>query len=55
MSTIADIRKDYSLLALDEAGLHKDTIQRFEKCRKNALVSEIEVVNAMTFDYKHCR
>lgn len=48
MSIIADIRKDYSLRALDEADLHKDAIQQFEKWWQEALVSEIEEVNAMT-------
>lgn len=48
MSSIADIRKDYSLKALDETDLHKDAIQQFEKWWQEALFSEIEEVNAMT-------
>ncbi len=48
MSSIADIRKDYSLKVLDEADLHKDAIQQFEKWWQEALLSEIEEVNAMT-------
>jgi pyridoxamine 5'-phosphate oxidase len=48
MHTIADIRKEYKLQTLDEADVHADAIQQFHKWWNEALMSEIEEVNAMT-------
>ncbi|MCA6472928.1 MAG: pyridoxamine 5'-phosphate oxidase [Chitinophagaceae bacterium] len=45
---IADIRKDYRLQTLDEAGVAADPIQQFGIWWQEALQSEIVEVNAMT-------
>ncbi|MFM9020059.1 MAG: pyridoxamine 5'-phosphate oxidase [Sediminibacterium sp.] len=45
---IADIRKDYRLQTLDEAGVATDPIQQFGVWWQEALQSEIVEVNAMT-------
>ncbi|MFM7358942.1 MAG: pyridoxamine 5'-phosphate oxidase [Sediminibacterium sp.] len=45
---IADIRKDYRLQTLDEAGVAVDPIQQFGVWWQEALQSEIVEVNAMT-------
>lgn len=45
---IADIRKDYRLQTLDEAGVSADPIQQFGVWWQEALQSEIVEVNAMT-------
>jgi pyridoxamine 5'-phosphate oxidase len=48
MSTIADIRKDYSMHTLDEAAVQDHAMQQFDQWWSEALASEIEEVNAMT-------
>lgn len=45
---IADIRKDYRLQTLDEAGVAPDPLQQFGIWWQEALQSEIVEVNAMT-------
>ncbi len=45
---IADIRKDYKQLSLDESDVVKDPIQQFSKWWDEAMNSEIDEVNAMT-------
>lgn len=45
---IADIRKDYRLQTLDEAGVAADPIQQFGIWWQEAMQSEIVEVNAMT-------
>jgi pyridoxamine 5'-phosphate oxidase len=46
--TIADIRKDYSLHALEESNLEPDAILQFTRWWNDAVTSEISEVNAMT-------
>ncbi len=48
MNNIADIRKDYKLQTLEETGVHTNAIQQFHKWWNEALLSEIDEVNAMT-------
>ncbi|MFT4154322.1 pyridoxamine 5'-phosphate oxidase [Parafilimonas sp.] len=45
---IAGIRKDYSLLSLDEANIAANAIEQFTRWWNDALQSETEEVNAMT-------
>ena len=44
---IADIRKDYSLLSLDESNIAADPFQQFTRWWNEAVNSEIDEVNAM--------
>jgi pyridoxamine 5'-phosphate oxidase len=48
MSSIAEIRKDYSLKQLSEAGAEPNAIRQFDKWWNEAVNSEILEVNAMT-------
>ncbi len=48
MNPIADIRKEYKLETLDESDVQADAIKQFHKWWNEALMSEIEEVNAMT-------
>ncbi len=48
MNPIADIRKEYKLQTLDESDVQENAIQQFHKWWNEALMSEIEEVNAMT-------
>lgn len=48
MNPIADIRKEYKLQTLDESDVQANAIQQFHKWWNEALMSEIEEVNAMT-------
>ncbi len=48
MANIGDIRKDYSLQSLNEADVNTDGIQQFDRWWNDALVCEIEELNAMT-------
>ena len=48
MSNISDIRKDYSLQVLQEADVHSNPMQQFDKWWQEALESQIDEVNAMT-------
>lgn len=47
-TTIADIRKDYSLHVLDENSIEADAILQFTRWWKEAVASEIAEVNAIT-------
>ncbi len=47
-TNIADIRKDYSLLALNETDIAADPIEQFSRWWNDAVRSEIHEVNAMT-------
>lgn len=47
-TSIADIRKDYSLLALNETDIAADPIEQFSRWWNDAVRSEILEVNAMT-------
>jgi pyridoxamine 5'-phosphate oxidase len=48
MPNIADIRKEYKMQTLDEADVQPDAIKQFHRWWNEALMSEIEEVNAMT-------
>ena len=48
MHNIADIRKEYKLQTLNEADVNPNAIQQFHKWWNEALMSEIDEVNAMT-------
>lgn len=48
MSSIAEIRKDYSLKQLSETGAEPNAIRQFDKWWNEAVNSEILEVNAMT-------
>jgi len=48
MINIADIRQDYSKKTLNEQDLHADAIGQFTKWWQEALLSQIDEVNAMT-------
>lgn len=48
MNNIADIRKDYMLQTLEERDVHSNAFEQFTKWWSEALVSQIEEVNAMT-------
>lgn len=48
MNSIADIRKDYKLKTLDEAGVSSNAFEQFGHWWSEALNSEIDEVNAMT-------
>ena len=48
MNQIADIRKDYKLQTLNEADVHANALQQFHKWWNEAIISQIEEVNAMT-------
>ncbi len=45
---IADIRKDYSLLSLDESNIAANPFQQFSRWWNEAVNTEINEVNAMT-------
>ena len=48
MSSIADIRRDYSLKTLNETEVSNDPFQQFSDWWQHAIESEIDEVNAMT-------
>ncbi len=48
MSTIADIRKEYKLLQLNERDISKNPIEQFDRWWQDAIKSELPEVNAMT-------
>jgi pyridoxamine 5'-phosphate oxidase len=48
MNNIADIRKDYKLQTLEESDVQANAFEQFSKWWNEALVSQIEEVNAMT-------
>ena len=48
MSSIADIRRDYSLKTLNETEVNNDPFQQFSDWWQQALESKIDEVNAMT-------
>ena len=48
MSSIADIRKDYKLQSLSENDIAPDPFSQFDKWWEEAVISQIDEVNAMT-------
>ena len=47
-SSIADLRKDYALQALDEADVHPDPLQQFQIWFDQAIAAQVPEPNAMT-------
>ncbi len=48
MNNVADIRKDYKLQTLEESDVQPNALEQFHKWWNEALMSQIEEVNAMT-------